>query len=144
MDQTFSTTDLKGFSKMSTALKITIALLFFVGVIFIGGITGVIVAPTVLALILYSIEFFYIETTFTLNYPIYDGIGLFVLFGFYSPIFGLVTGIIGGLAGGMFGLILGKMIGKPWVAILLGFLGAFLGAAILAGLLIYPFCLIYF
>ena len=129
---------------MSTALKMTIALLFLVGVLFIGGITGLIVAPTVLALILYSIEVFNIETTFTLSYPIYDGIGLFVLFGFYSPIFGLATGIIGGLSGGMFGLILGKMIGKPWVAIFLGLLGAFLGAAILAGLLIYPFCYIYF
>jgi hypothetical protein len=123
---------------MSTALKITIALLFFVGVLLIGGITGLVVAPSVLALIIYGLEVFNIETTFTASYPLYDGIGLIVLFGFFSPVFGLVTGLIGGLAGGMLGSILGRMIGKLWIAIILGLLGAFWGAAILTGLLVYP------
>ena len=123
---------------MSTALKITINLLFFVGVLLIGVTTGLIVEPSVLALIIYVLEVFNIETTFTVSYPIYDGIGLIVLFGFFSPVFGLATGIIGGLAGGMLGSILGRMIGNLWVAIFLGLLGAYLGAAILTGLLVYP------
>jgi hypothetical protein len=71
---------------MSTALKITITLLFFVGVLLIGGTTGLIVAPSVLALIIYVLEVFNIETTFTVSYPIYDGIGLIVLFGFFSVV----------------------------------------------------------